>query len=132
MLRKLWTLLLLATALTVAHAAPAPTTFGVAAHPNVNIEWWYVNAHVTTEKRRHLAVMGSFFRFGNGVSPLNPFQAAPRAHYLIYEVTDLDQKTQRPYSLADKNMVAPAAADHAAAGRLPSDRSEARGRCWRR
>ena len=105
MLRKLWTLLLLAMALTVAHAAPPPPTFGVAAHPDVNIEWWYVNAHVTTEKGRHLAVMGSFFRFGNGVSPLNPFQAAPRAHYLIYEVTDLDKKTQRPYSLADKNMV---------------------------
>ena len=105
MLRKFWTLLLLATALTVAHAAPPSPTFGVAAHSDVNIEWWYVNAHVTTEKGRHLAVMGSFFRFGNGVSPLNPFQAAPRAHYLIYEVTDLDRKTQRSYSLADKNMV---------------------------
>ena len=104
MLRTLWTLLLLTTALTVAHAAPPAATFGVAAHSDVNIEWWYVNAHVTTEKGRHLAVMGSFFRIGNGVSPLNPFLAAPRAHYLIYEVTDLG-KTQRPYSLADKNMV---------------------------
>ena len=107
MLRRLAAILLLAVALMPAPAAPpAPKTFGVAAHSNVNIEWWYVNAHVTTEKGRHLAVMGSFFRFGNGVSLLNPLQAAPRAHYLIYEVTDLDKKTQRPYSLADANMVA--------------------------
>ena len=106
MLRKLLATLLLVVSLMTAHAAPPPGAFGVAAHSNVTIEWWYVNAHVTTEKGRHLAVMGSFFQFGNGASLLNPFQAAPRAHYLIYEVTDLDKKIQRPYSLADKNMVA--------------------------
>ena len=72
---------------------------------NVNIEWWYVNAHVTTEKGRHLALIGSFFRFGNGRGLIDPTAAQPRAHYLIYAVTDLDTKTQRPYSLADANMV---------------------------
>ncbi|MBV9851996.1 MAG: hypothetical protein JO250_20210 [Armatimonadetes bacterium] len=107
MLRKLFlSLLLVGTMFPTQAAPPKPASFGVAAHGNVAIEWWYVNAHVTTDKGRHLAVMGSFFRFGNGVSYLNPFEAAPRAHYLIYEVTDLDRKTQRPYSLADKNMVA--------------------------
>ena len=95
-------------------AAPAPpalgaggtAAFGVAAHSDVNIEWWYVNAHVTTDKGRHLALIGSFFRFGTGVSPFDGISPVPRAHYLIYAVTDLDKKTQRPYSLADVNMIA--------------------------
>ena len=86
-------------------AAPKPAAFGVAAHGDVNIEWWYVNAHVTTDKGRHLALIGSFFRFGTGMNPLDG-SPIPRAHYLIYAVTDLDKKTQRPYSLADGNMIA--------------------------
>ena len=89
-------------------ATPLPTapagTFGVAAHDDVNIEWWYVNAHVTTDKGRHLALIGSFFRFGTGANPLDG-SPLPRAHYLIYAVTDLDKKTQRPYSLADTGMI---------------------------
>ena len=84
---------------------PKPAAFGVAAHGDVNIEWWYVNAHVTTDKGRHLALIGSFFRFGTGTNPLDG-SPIPRAHYLIYAVTDLDKKTQRPYSLADSNMIA--------------------------
>ncbi len=83
---------------------PGPAAFGVAAHPDVSIEWWYVNAHVTTDKGRHLALIGSFFRFGSGVNPLDG-SPLPRAHYLIYAVTDLDKKTQRPYSLADSHMI---------------------------
>ncbi len=100
-------LLLLATFNVAARSAPAPqpTAFGVAAHSNVTIEWWYVNAHVTTDKGRHLALIGSFFRFGNGASPFDGITPTPRAHYLIYAVTDLDKKTQRPYSLADADMV---------------------------
>lgn len=89
-------------------AAPLPTApagkFGIAAHSDVSIEWWYVNAHVTTEKKRHLALIGSFFRFGSGLNPLDG-SPMPRAHYLIYAVTDLDSKTQRPYSLADGTMI---------------------------
>ena len=88
-------------------AGGRPTaSFGVAAHGDVNIEWWYVNAHVTTDKGRHLALVGSFFRFGTGVSPFDGVTPVPRAHYLIYAVTDLDKKTQRPYSLADSHMIA--------------------------
>lgn len=91
----------------LALALPARAqTFGVAAHDDVNIEWWYVNAHVTTEKGRHLALVGSFFRFGNGKSLFDNVTPTPRGHYLIYAVTDLDKKTQHPYSLADENMVA--------------------------
>jgi len=100
--------LLLLLSLPSASAAPtisAPTSFGVAAHGDVNIEWWYVNAHVTTEKGRHLALTGSFFRFGTGSSAFDG-SPVPRAHYLIYAVTDLDKKTQRPYSLADGGMIA--------------------------
>ena len=85
-------------------APPPPGQFGVASHPAVNIEWWYVNAHVTTNTGRHLALIGSFFRFGNGVNPFDG-SPVPRAHYLIYAVTDLDKKTQRAYSLADANMI---------------------------
>ena len=101
-------LLSLGTAIYAAPSAPLPTApaghFGVAAHSDVNIEWWYVNAHVTTETNRHLALIGSFFRFGSGVNPLDG-SPMPRAHYLIYAVTDLDAKTQRPYSLADGTMI---------------------------
>ena len=84
-------------------AAPPPPAFGVAAHPDVNIEWWYVNAHVTTDKGRHLALIGSFFQFGAGLSSSGLGPPSP-AHYLIYAVTDLDKKTQRSYSLADGTM----------------------------
>ncbi len=87
-------------------AATKPPAFGVAAHGNVNIEWWYVNAHVTTNAGHHYALIGSFFQFGNGHSPFDPSALAPRAHYLIYAVTDLDTKTQHPYSLGDSAMVA--------------------------
>ncbi|MEO7714857.1 MAG: lipocalin family protein [Capsulimonas sp.] len=85
-------------------AAAKAAAFPIAPHPRVNVEWWYVNARVTTEKGRHLALVGSFFRFGNGVSILDGVSPQPRAHYLIYSVTDLDSKTQRAYSLADTNM----------------------------
>ena len=89
--------------LLVRPCAAAP--FGVAAHANVNIEWWYVNAHVTTKSSHHYALIGSFFRFGDGTSPFDGVSPAPRAHYLIYAVTDLDNKTQRSYSLVDQIMV---------------------------
>ena len=97
-------LALICPASDAAPLSPVPASFGVAAHDDVNIEWWYVNAHVTTEKGRHLALIGSFFRFGTGVSPFDG-SPVPRAHYLIYAVTDLDAKTQRPYSLADSGMI---------------------------
>jgi len=87
-------------------ARAGTASFGVAAHGDVSIEWWYVNAHVTTKAGHHYALIGSFFRFGSGTSPFDPSAPAPRAHYLIYAVTDLDAKTQRPYSLADGAMVA--------------------------
>ncbi len=88
-------------------ALPAKSAaFGVAAHGNVSIEWWYVNAHVATKTGHRYALIGSFFQFGNGRSPFDPAAAAPRAHYLIYAVTDLDNKTQRSYSLGDGAMVA--------------------------
>ncbi len=96
---------LAAPAAPPAAVSPKPAAFGVAAHNDVNIEWWYINAHVTTDKGRHLALIGSFFRFGSGVNPLDG-SPLPRAHYLIYAVTDLDKKTQRPYSLADAGMIA--------------------------
>ncbi len=102
--------LALGKTLSVATAPPPtpakPAAFGVAAHGDVNIEWWYVNAHVTTQAGHHYALIGSFFQFGNGKSPFDQAAPAPRAHYLIYAVTDLDTKTQRPYSLGDSAMVA--------------------------
>jgi len=105
--------LLLSSPFAARAASPAPASvpakpsaFGVAAHGNVNIEWWYVNAHVTTQAGHHYALIGSFFQFGNGRSPFDQTTSAPRAHYLIYAVTDLDNKTQRPYSLGDASMIA--------------------------
>lgn len=82
---------------------PSSPAFGVAAHPDVNMEWWYVNAHVTTAKGRHLALVGSFFQFGAGMSSFGVGPTFP-AHYLIYAVTDLDTKAHRSYSLADRSM----------------------------
>ena len=105
------------------YSAPTPPpAFGVAAHDAVNIEWWYVNAHVTTDQGRHLALIGSFFRFGTGVSPFDGVSPVPRAHYLIYAVTDLDKKTQRAYSLADANMVALLKQFRAVSGRTEPER----------
>lgn len=101
----LWALTVCCVCLGAPSVSPQITAFGVAPHNETSIEWWYVNAHVTTEKGRHLAIVGSFFRFGGAHSPLGEFAPNP-AHYLIYAVTDLDAKTQRPYSLADGNMTA--------------------------
>ncbi len=97
--------LLLLLLLRPAAAAPL-TVFPASAHPHALVEWWYVNAHVTTRTGRHLAIVGSFFRFGNGLSPFDGKTPTPRAHYLIYAVTDLDKHAQRAYSLADTHMAA--------------------------
>jgi predicted secreted hydrolase len=107
MLRQLWLLVSLLLYISqLAIASPNPTTtFPIQPHDNVNVEWWYVNAHVTTERGRHLAVVGSFFRFGKGVSPFDGVTPMPRAHYLLFAVTDLDRKVQRSYSMGDTNMV---------------------------
>jgi len=83
-----------------------PAKLPLSPHENAGIEWWYVNSHVTTESKRHLAIVGAFFRFGNGHNILNPAASQSRGHYLIYSVTDLDAKSQRSYSIADSNMVA--------------------------
>ncbi len=78
---------------------PLSKTFPVAPHDNVGIEWWYLNTHVTTSAGRHLAVIASFFRFGQGAGVSG--NTTPQSHYLIYAVTDLDAKTHQTYSLAD-------------------------------
>ncbi len=90
-----------AVAHTGAGANPVPLskTFPVAPHDNVGIEWWYLNTHVTTSAGRHLAVVASFFRFGQGAGVSG--NTTPQSHYLIYAVTDLDAKTHQTYSLAD-------------------------------
>ena len=82
-----------------ANPAPLSKTFPVAPHSNVGIEWWYLNTHVTTSAGRHLAVIASFFRFGQGAGAGG--NTTPQSHYLIYAVTDLDAKTHQTYSLAD-------------------------------
>jgi predicted secreted hydrolase len=82
-----------------------PSRLIVTPHEGAHIEWWYVNAHVTTEHKRHLAVVGAFFRLGNGHAILNPAAPQQRSHYLIYAVTDLDARKQRAYSFADSNMI---------------------------
>jgi predicted secreted hydrolase len=79
--------------------------FPTAAHNDATIEWWYVNAHMTTASHRHLAIVASFFRFGNGTSPIDNMTPMPRSHYLIYAITDLDKKSQQSYSFADSNFV---------------------------
>ena len=82
-----------------ANPVPLSKTFPVAPHTNVGIEWWYLNTHVTTSAGRHLAVIASFFRFGQGEKVGG--NTTPQSHYLIYAVTDLDAKTHQTYSLAD-------------------------------
>lgn len=51
---------------------------------NAAIEWWYFNAFLKTESGKNYAVVGSFFRTG--------FQPSKKGHYLIYSLTDLDEK----------------------------------------
>jgi predicted secreted hydrolase len=128
-------------------AVPAVSAFPVTQHSDAAIEWWYLYAHITTVSGRHLAVVGSFFQIGNGRSFIDPSQPAPRSHYLLYAVTDLDRKVHRSYSLADSHMrdtleqAAPllalsatnreqmAAADSILHGRLPAPHQLIRGEC---
>jgi predicted secreted hydrolase len=84
----------------------SPPSFPVAQHADASIEWWYLYAHVKTASGRHLAVVGSFFQFGAGLSARGPQASVSRPHYLIYAVTDLDTKAHRSYSLGDRNMLA--------------------------
>ncbi len=51
---------------------------------NAVIEWWYFNAFLKTESGKSYAVVGSFFRLG--------LQPTKKGHYLIYSLTDLDEK----------------------------------------
>ncbi|HEX5324166.1 MAG TPA: lipocalin-like domain-containing protein, partial [Capsulimonadaceae bacterium] len=100
------------TVLTLITCLIAPTMadgtdqkpFPVAPHDNVTIEWWYLNAHVTTEKGRHLAMIASFFRFGNGQGQMaiDSSLKAAQSHYLIWAVTDEDTGAHMAYSLGDK------------------------------
>lgn len=56
----------------------------VAHDTNAAIEWWYFNAFLKTESGKNYAVVGSFFRTG--------LQPTKKGHYLIYSLTDLDEK----------------------------------------
>jgi predicted secreted hydrolase len=92
-----------AQAQSVSYApAKAISPFPTSPHSNVTIEWWYLNANLHTTSGRHLAVIGSFFRFGAGgnVSPGEPLK---QSHYLIYAVTDIDKKKHYAFSYGDKN-----------------------------
>ncbi|MBC8139013.1 MAG: hypothetical protein H8F28_24320 [Fibrella sp.] len=51
---------------------------------NAAIEWWYFNAFLKTASGKNYAVVGSFFRIG--------LQPTKKGHYLIYSLTDLDEK----------------------------------------
>lgn len=86
-------------------AAPAQKPFPVAPHSDVTIEWWYLNAHVTTQSGRHVAMIACFFRFGNAQGQVAADTAAKAAqsHYLIWAVTDEDRCHHTAYSLADRN-----------------------------
>ena len=88
-----------------APATPADTNFPTAPHDNVLIEWWYLNSHVTTTSGRHLALIASFFRLGNGLSLTDGVTPQARSHYLIYGFTDLDKQIHQSFSYCDSNMM---------------------------
>ncbi len=98
-------LALIAILLAPATAGAPQKPFPVAPHSNVTIEWWYLNAHVTTQSGKHLAMIASFFRFGNaqGQAAMDSKIKAAQSHYLIWAVTDEDTGKHFAYSLADKN-----------------------------
>jgi len=83
----------------------AVTHFPTIPHDDVIIEWWYVNTHLTTASGRHLAIVASFFRFGNGFSITDGVTKQPRSHYLIYGITDLDKGIHQSFSYCDYNMM---------------------------
>jgi predicted secreted hydrolase len=91
---------------TVRSSGSEQRAFPIAEHPDSPIEWWYANAHVRTKSGRHFALVCAFFRFGpdNG-KPMMGMPTRPASHYLIYAVTDLDNKKSYAYSLADPAMV---------------------------
>lgn len=84
-------------------APPGPDW--VSPHEDTTIEWWYLNAHVTTVSGRHLAVIGSFFRFGNenGSLAVDSTEKVPQSHYLIYAITDEDTGAHYSAATADHN-----------------------------
>src|SRR5579883_1486745 len=98
-------LFLIAALLAPANAGAPQKAFPVAPHSDVTIEWWYLNAHVTTEKGRHLAMIASFFRFGNGQGQvaMDSKMKTPQSHYLIWAITDEDTGKHVAFSMADKN-----------------------------
>lgn len=98
-------LTIIAAFLVPAVAGPPQKPFPVKPHSDVTIEWWYLNAHVTTRSGEHLAMIASFFRFGNAqghVAKDSTIQA-PQSHYLIWAITDQDTGKHVAYSLGDKN-----------------------------
>lgn len=77
-----------------ARTAPVGLPQDAGPHDAATIEWWYVNAFLTTESGRKYAVVGSWFRTG-----LTPDR---KGHYLIYSLADLDAKTKTAYSVLDQ------------------------------
>jgi predicted secreted hydrolase len=85
--------------------AGAIKAFPVSPHNDVTIEWWYLNANLQTKSGRHLALIASFFRFGNagGAVAEDSTIKVKQSHYLIYGITDLDSKKHCAYSYGDRN-----------------------------
>jgi predicted secreted hydrolase len=105
MMRFLIVFVVLLAARGAALAQAPVTPFPVAPHNDVTIEWWYLNADLHTKSGRHLAVVGSFFRFGNlnGQVAEDSQMKVKQSHYLIYAVTDIDTKKHYTFSYGDKN-----------------------------
>jgi geranylgeranyl pyrophosphate synthase/predicted secreted hydrolase len=67
-------------------AGPIDLTLHDRPHPTSAMEWWYVNAHVTTADARAFSLFAAFFRVDN-----TPAGEAPAdAHFLTWGLVDVD------------------------------------------
>src|SRR5689334_21013170 len=66
-------------------------------HPTSSMEWWYVNAHVTTADARAFSLFAAFFRVDNtqkGGAPAD-------AHFLTWALVDVEGKRYLAETLVD-------------------------------
>ena len=67
-------------------------------HASSTMEWWYVNAHVTTASGRSLSLFAAFFRVDVNIDTDRPRK---HTHFLTWALVDAERGRYAPYTLLD-------------------------------
>jgi len=83
--------------------APGPIDLAVQdlPHASASTEWWYLNAHVTTEDGRRLSVFAAFFRIVRGQHPVT--KQLEYAHSLTWAISDSSSAVYSAASRVDQH-----------------------------